>query len=116
MNKTKKDKIEKKNSPHFNVLDALIILLVILVIVGIYFRYNIIDFLNDSQNKEDYAISYTRSRGINPPHHSILLSPRARWLRRSILMMSQELTLRVVFCVKDIIARTADFCLTVTPI
>lgn len=59
MNKVKKDKLEKKNSPHFNVLDAIIILLVILVIVGIYFRYNIIDFLNDSRNKADYAISYT---------------------------------------------------------
>ena len=59
MNKVKKDKLEKKNSPHFNVLDALIIIVVILIIVGIYFRYNIIDFLKDSQNKDDYAISYT---------------------------------------------------------
>ena len=49
MNKAKKDKTEKKNAPHFNILDALIIILVILVIVGIYFRYNIIDFLNDDK-------------------------------------------------------------------
>ena len=64
MNKVKKDKLERKNSPHFNVLDALIILLVILIIVGIYFRYNIIDFLKDSQNKEEYAISYTVRRHL----------------------------------------------------
>ena len=59
MNKVKKDKSEKKNSPRFNVLDALIIILVILVVVGIYFRYNIIDILNSAKNNEAYAISYT---------------------------------------------------------
>ena len=59
MNKVKKDKLEKKNSPHFNVLDAVIILIVILIIVVIYFRYNIVDIIKNSQDKEDYAISYT---------------------------------------------------------
>ena len=61
MNKVKKDKIEKKNAPHFNILDAVIILLVILIVVGISFRYDIIDALSNSQNKKEYAISYTVS-------------------------------------------------------
>ena len=58
MNKTQ-DKIEKKNSPHFNALDAVIILLVILILGGMFFRNNIVDYLKDLQNKQEYVISYS---------------------------------------------------------
>ena len=34
----------KKRSPRFSVLDAVIILLVIVAVAGVYFRYNIIGY------------------------------------------------------------------------
>ena len=40
----------KKSSPRFSFLDAIVILLVILAVVGVYFRYNIADFINNSKN------------------------------------------------------------------
>ena len=49
----------KKRSPRFSVLDAVIILLVIVAVAGVYFRYNIIGFISGAQNLEDYAISYS---------------------------------------------------------
>ena len=58
MNKTA-DKIEKKNSPRFNALDALIILVVVLVLGGMYFRSNIVEYIKTAQNKQNYVISYS---------------------------------------------------------
>ena len=48
-----------RNRPHFNVLDAFIIILVIAAVVGVYFRYSILDFLKSDMNSEQYVISYS---------------------------------------------------------
>ncbi len=48
-----------KKVPRFGVLDLVIILLVIIAVVGIYFRYNIIDMINDSRDLKQYTITYT---------------------------------------------------------
>ena len=45
----------------FNILDAVIILLVILCIVGICFRYSIMDSLGLGQDMEAYTVKFTVS-------------------------------------------------------
>lgn len=57
MNKQKK--IQDKKAPKFGVFDAIIILLVILVVVGIYFRYNIVEWFSNSNGLGEYTLSYT---------------------------------------------------------
>lgn len=59
MSRVKKNKAEKKNRPHFNAIDAMIIILVIAAIVGVYFRYTIIDFLTSDRNIDDYVVSFS---------------------------------------------------------
>ncbi len=56
-----KDNKEKslKKSPRFGVLDAVIILLIIVAVVGVYFRYNILELVNGTKNLEDYTVSYS---------------------------------------------------------
>ncbi len=57
----KKNKRQRKErtTPRFGVLDAIIILLIVVAVVGVYFRYNIIDFVSATQNLEDYTIEYS---------------------------------------------------------
>lgn len=55
--KEQKEKTVKR--PRFGVLDAVIILLVIVAFIGVYFRYNIINFLEDTQNIKEYSVSYS---------------------------------------------------------
>ncbi len=57
----KKDKKPKKqrNAPKFGVLDAVIVLLVIVAVVGVYFRYNIIDLVTGAKNLSEYTVSYS---------------------------------------------------------
>ena len=50
---------EKKLAPRFSVLDVVIILLVILSVVGIYFRYNIVDLVSSARNLQSFTVSYT---------------------------------------------------------
>ena len=57
--KTTNEAAQKRRSPRVSVLDAVIILLVIIAVVGVYFRYNIIGFISGAQNLDDYAISYS---------------------------------------------------------
>ncbi len=57
--KVKRTKEEKRERPHFNVIDALIVILLIGVIAGVYFRYSIIDLLKNSSADEQYAVSYS---------------------------------------------------------
>ncbi len=56
-----KDKKQKKErrAPRFGVLDAVIILLVILAVTGVYFRYNIIDFISGAKNLQEYTVEYS---------------------------------------------------------
>lgn len=59
MAKVKKEKKDKSNLPHFNAVDAMIIILLIFALVGIYFRYNIIDFLTTDKNNDQYVVSFS---------------------------------------------------------
>lgn len=49
----------KQNRPRFNALDAFIIILIIVAVVGVYFRYSILDFLRSDMTTEQYVISYS---------------------------------------------------------
>ena len=48
-----------KKVPRFGVLDLVIILLVIVAVVGIYFRYNIIEMVSSSRDLKQYTVSYS---------------------------------------------------------
>ncbi len=56
-NVTKPEK--SKKLPRFGALDAFIILVVIVLIVGIFFRYRLLDVLNAQQNLSDYSVSFS---------------------------------------------------------
>ena len=57
--KNKENKTEKgKITPRFGVLDAVIILLVIAAICGIYFRYNMMDTIAARRNIREYKIEF----------------------------------------------------------
>ena len=55
----KEAKAARATRPHFNAIDALIVILVIFAVLGIYFRSNIIDFLKNTVNEKDYYISFS---------------------------------------------------------
>lgn len=57
--KNSKDNGKTARAPKFGVLDAVIILLVIIIILSIYFRYNIVQWLSNTNDLKDYTISYT---------------------------------------------------------
>ncbi len=61
---------KSKKSPGIKVLDVVIILMVLLVIVGIFFRYNTLDFLENNLNKKNYTISFSieNIRYTTPDH------------------------------------------------
>lgn len=46
-------------SPRFGVLDFVIILLIVVAVIGVYFRYNIIDFFEETQNIKEYSVSFS---------------------------------------------------------
>ena len=48
-----------KRSAHFNVIDAVIIILVIAVALGIYSRFNVIETLWTGNETEKYAVSFS---------------------------------------------------------
>ena len=50
---------EKQGKPHFNVVDAVIVILVIAALVGVYFRYNIMDYLTQASSKSEYYLTFT---------------------------------------------------------
>lgn len=50
---------EKKNSSvRFRALDVVIIILILASVVGVYFRYNILDVLTGNRNLKDYIVSF----------------------------------------------------------
>ncbi len=57
-NKINKSKNEKV-IPRFGVLDAVIIIIVIAAICGIYFRYNIIDMISAKRNIKEYTVEFS---------------------------------------------------------
>ncbi len=48
-----------KKVPRFSALDVVIILLVIVAVVGIYFRYNIVDMITNAKDLKQYTVAYT---------------------------------------------------------
>ena len=44
---------------HFNVLDALIIILLVAVVLGIYFRFNFVEAFGAKQGTEAYNVSFS---------------------------------------------------------
>ncbi len=48
-----------KKGVRFGILDVVIILVIIIAVVGVYFRYSIIDFFAGTQSLEKYTISYS---------------------------------------------------------
>ncbi len=54
-----KKKKRQGNAPHFGVLDAVIILLVIIAVVGVYFRYNIVNLVTGASKLGEYTVSYS---------------------------------------------------------
>ena len=60
MEKIKKHDAEPSvKKAKFGILDIVIILLIVTCVVGIYFRYNILDLLNNEKNMKEYTISYS---------------------------------------------------------
>lgn len=49
---------KEKRSPRFGVLDAVIILLVVALITGIYFRSKFIDMISNNRNIRDYTVTF----------------------------------------------------------
>lgn len=50
---------ETVHKPRFGFLDAVIILLIITAVVGIYFRSNILEILKNDRDVQDYTISFS---------------------------------------------------------
>ena len=48
-----------KRAPRFKLLDAVVILLVLVAVVGVYFRYNMMESFLSRRNIQDYTISFT---------------------------------------------------------
>ena len=49
---------KEKRTPRFGVLDAVIVLLVVCLIAGIYFRSNIIEWVANQRNIRDYTVTF----------------------------------------------------------
>ena len=59
MKKAADNSVKTRRTPRFGVLDFVIILLIIVAVVGIYFRYSIIDLISNSQDLSEYTISFS---------------------------------------------------------
>lgn len=58
MKKSRINNGSDENRIRIKALDIVIILLIIASIIGIYFRYNILDTLTGAKNQKDYAVSF----------------------------------------------------------
>lgn len=48
-----------KKGVHFNVVDALIIIVLIAVVLGIYFRFNVVEMFGSKERTEAYNVSFS---------------------------------------------------------
>ena len=59
MKKTKETKEKKvRSGPRFRALDAVIILLVLTAVIGVYLRYNHLDIFTGDQNLSEHTVSF----------------------------------------------------------
>ena len=49
---------QEKNRVKFRALDVVIVVLILASVVGIYFRYNLMDMIVGSHNLQEYAVSF----------------------------------------------------------
>ena len=57
-NQNVKDGEKNNGSVRFKALDFVIIILILAAIVGVYFRYNILDTLTGNPNQKDHIVSF----------------------------------------------------------
>ncbi len=57
--------------PKFQILDVVIILLIIAMLVGIYFRYNVFEMFGDFQNQNDAQLTFTVTNIKDSTRHYI---------------------------------------------
>lgn len=50
---------EKRKAPRFGVMDVVILLLVVVSVAGVYFRYNILDLISSTKKLQSYTVSYS---------------------------------------------------------
>ena len=53
------EKNSNRERPRFGALDVVIILIAIISIVGIYFRFNLIDTITQTANSKQYVVSFS---------------------------------------------------------
>ena len=57
--KSKVDGVKERRFPKFHVLDAVIIILVIAIVAGVYFRYNVVDQLGNLKNQQEATVTFS---------------------------------------------------------
>ena len=58
-NKKLQNSAQTKRVPKFKILDAVIILLILTSVIGIYFRYNVLDMITNRKDIKDYTVSFS---------------------------------------------------------
>lgn len=58
MKKNRVNDAENSGAVRFKALDVVIIVLILAAVVGVYFRYNILDTLTGNKNQKDYVVSF----------------------------------------------------------
>ncbi len=58
-NKNKQNGDAVKQTPKFKILDAVIILLIITSVLGIYFRFNLLDTLTNKKDIQEYTVTFS---------------------------------------------------------
>ena len=62
MSNSKREKNQQKKerrSPRFHILDAVIVILVIAIIAGVYFRYSVFDMLGNLKNQSEAQVTFS---------------------------------------------------------
>ena len=57
----KGNETKTKKGVHFGILDAVIILVILIAVVGVYFRYSILNVITGAQRMSEYTVSYSIS-------------------------------------------------------
>ena len=56
--KAKVKGVKERRFPKFHLLDAVIIILVIAIVAGVYFRYSVVDMLGNLKNQSDANVTF----------------------------------------------------------